>query len=446
MEIEDRLRLDLAQIRAAALRAVDPKAAVHQFVESDSNEIRFGSTTWRLSEIEHVFLVGIGKASIKMAQAAVEILGSRLSAGVIVTKYGNRSEVELPGCLSVIEAGHPVPDQQGYIGARAIAGLLEGTTPRDRVLVLLSGGASALAPFPVPPITLEDLQEVTTLLLRSGAAIYDLNTVRKHLDYLKGGRLAKIAYPAPLVSLILSDVVGDPLDVIASGPTVPDPTTYSDASNTFERFGLIDQVPRAVLDHLRLGLNGELLDTPKPGDGLFEQVTNIVIGSNQLAATAAVSEASRLGYHSLLLSTYLEGEAREVGKVVASLGKSICLAGCPMSPPACIVLGGETTVTVTGRGKGGRNQELALSASIGLDGLDNVAVMALATDGTDGPTDAAGAIVGGGTARKMRSRGIDFQEAFRDNDSYRVLREIDELMVIGPTGTNVNDLTVVLVR
>jgi hydroxypyruvate reductase len=289
------------------------------------------------------------------------------------------------------------------------------------------------------------LQELTTHLLRAGATIVELNAVRKHLDRLKGGQLARAAAPAPLAALILSDVVGDPLDVIASGPTAPDPTTFRSACQVLERFGLWEKSPASIKSYLLAGVNGQVMETPKPGDDLFLQVSNTLIGSNRLAALAAASKAERLGYRSLLLSTFVEGEAREIGRVAAALAKSIRAYGDPLPAPACILLGGETTVTVRGVGKGGRNQELALGAALGLAGVRGVALMALATDGSDGPTDAAGAVVDGNTIQRAHLAGYNPYQALERNDTYPLLDAAEALMRTGPTGTNVNDLTVLLV-
>ncbi len=380
-----------------------------------------------------------------MAAAAGELLEPYLKAGLVVTKYAHATGATLPARVQVIEAGHPVPDEAGHRGAAAMLELLAESASRDLVLVLLSGGGSALLPLPVPGVTLPELQATTELLLRSGATIAELNAVRKHLSRLKGGQLARAAAPAPLVALILSDVVGDPLDVIASGPTVPDPTTYADAWAVLGRYDLRSEVPATVSAHLRAGLAGERPETPKPGAALFEQVHNQLIGSNRQAALAAVETARRLGYPTLLLTTFMEGEAREVARVAAALAKGLRRHGDPLKPPACLVWGGETTVTVRGAGKGGRNQELALAAAQALAGWEEIAIMALATDGTDGPTDAAGAVIDGSTVRRARELGLKPQAALDQNDAYPLLAATGDLLRLGPTGTNVNDLLVILV-
>jgi hydroxypyruvate reductase len=312
---------------------------------------------------------------------------------------------------------------------------------------LISGGGSALATWPVEGVSLADLQVATDALLRSGATINELNAVRKHLDRVKGGGIARIAGAkrAQVLSLILSDVVGDPLDVIASGPTSPDSTTFADAWKVIESRGLAENIPSAIREHLLAGRRGEIQDTPKPGDALFERVQNVIVGSNRQAAQAAVKRAEELGFNALLLSTFVEGEAREVARVAAALAKEVVRYDQPVKKPACLVWGGETTVTVHGKGKGGRNQELALAAAIALDGWNGVLVKALGTDGTDGPTDAAGAIATGGTVVRARALGIDASVMLADNDAYHFFAPLGDLIITGPTGTNVNDLFFILV-
>ncbi len=441
------LRQDLAVIQRAALDAVDPYDAVKRHFGRHGTALSVDGVRWMQIDTpeEHVWIVAVGKAAESMAAAAAAVLGDCLSGGVVVTKYGHVTGRSLPATLDVIEAGHPIPDESGLNASRRIINLLQQTSPDDLVLFLLSGGGSALTPSPVPGLDLQDLQETTNLLLRAGATIVEVNTVRKHLSQLKGGQLARLASPASVIAFILSDVVGDPLDVIASGPTSPDPTTYGDALAVLARYGLEGQVPQSVAAYLEAGVRGAFPETPKPGDVIFDRVINAIVGSNSLAAEAAAARARDLGYHSLVLTTFVEGEAREVAKVAVALAKELRSRSQPVSLPACIVWGGETTVTVRGSGKGGRNQELALSAAIHLEGMKGVALLALATDGTDGPTDAAGAVVDGDTARRARAHGLDPLAALQDNDAYPLLDEIGDLLRIGPTGTNVNDLMVLLV-
>ena len=436
------LRADAHELQKAALAAVEPTAAVHRHVRREGDTLIVGGHHYHLRDYERIFVVGGGKAAVPMTAAIADILGERLTAGSIVTKYGHgkiKSKPQNP--IRLIEAGHPVPDENSVRGAQAVADLARQATERDLVLCLISGGGSALLTLPVPGLNLADLQALTDVLLRSGATINEVNTVRKHCSLIKGGNLARLAAPATLVTLVLSDVVGDPLDVIASGPTVPDPTTAADAQAILERYRIRSLPP------FQGGIGGGVFqETPKPGDPAFEQVQHIVVGSNRLAALAAVEKAHQLGFNALLLSTYIEGEAREVAKVAAALAKGIHTHGDPLSPPACLVWGGETTVTVRGEGKGGRNQELALAAALALDGWPGVLVMALATDGTDGPTDAAGAVITGETAGRARALGLDPMAALEANDSYSFFDALGDLLHTGPTGTNVNDLLLVLVE
>jgi hydroxypyruvate reductase len=341
----------------------------------------------------------------------------------------------------VHEAGHPVPDENGVQGTQEIMRLLERAGERDLVICLISGGGSALMLAPAPGLTLQDKQNVTKLMLACGATINELNCVRKHLSAIKGGQLARLASPAQAATLILSDVVGNPLDVIASGPTVPDTTTFADAWALLEGYGLTDKLPAAVRERLEQGKAGAIADTPKADDPIFANVHNIIIGSNDLAAQAAVERAQQLGMHALMLSTYVEGEAREVARVYSGIVREIAASGQPLPRPACIVAGGETTVTLRGKGLGGRNQELALAAALKIAGLDNVAIVACGTDGTDGPTDAAGAIADGETVARARSLGLDPAVFLANNDSYHFFQPLGDLLLTGPTGTNVNDLT-----
>ena len=437
-------REHLERIRVAAVDAVEPGRAVARFLARDGDRLRAGETVIRLAPGASVRLVAAGKAAAAMASAASNVLGERLERGVLVTKHGHLGGRELPPSVAVFEAGHPVPDESGRAGVGAVEELVSGRHEGDTIVVLLSGGASALLADPAEALTLADLQETTGLLLRSGAAIGELNAVRKHLSRLKGGQLARLAAPATVVALILSDVVGDPLDVIASGPTAPDPTTFSDAWDVVERRRLDESLPPGVRRRLRDGVEGRLPETPKPGDDLFARVTNVIVGSNRLAALAAAEAARALGYETLLLSTFVEGEAREIARVAAALGRGVLAHADPVAPPACLVLGGETTVTVRGSGRGGRNQELALAAALALAGVEGISVMALATDGSDGPTDSSGAIVDGETAAAIRARGIDPVRALLENDAYPALEAAGVQLHTGPTGTNVNDLLVVL--
>ncbi len=431
------LRTVVTELQRAALEAVDPAAAIGRYVYRAVDVLSVAGRFYDLASCEHIFVVGGGKAAVPMAAAISNILGDWLTEGVVVTKYEHTQGRSIPR-IEIIEAGHPTPDENSVRGARAVAELSRRATERDLVICLISGGGSALMTLPVEGLALADLQALTEALLRSGATINEINTVRKHCSAIKGGQLARLVAPAQLVTLILSDVIGDPLDVIASGPTVPDPTRVADAREVLERYE--SEETRASLKNRASALQ----ETPKEGDPAFEQVRNVVVGSNRLAALAAVEKARSLGLEALLLGTYLEGEAREVAKAAAALAKGMQAQGDPLSPPACLVWGGETTVTIRGKGKGGRNQELALSAALALDGWEDVLMMALATDGTDGPTDAAGAVITGETLARARELGLDARSALEDNDSYHFFDALGDLIRTGPTGTNVNDLLFVL--
>jgi glycerate 2-kinase len=431
-------------IQQAALDAVEPGAAVRRYVRLEGDQLTIAGRTYDLAGYERVWIAGGGKAATAMVSALYGILGERLAGGLVVTKYGHIDPALDAGPVEIVEAGHPLPDAAGVAGTRRLAALLAGTTEHDLVLAVISGGSSALLILPAPGLTLDDVQETTDLLLRCGATIVELNAVRKHLSSIKGGGLARLAAPSHVAGLILSDVVGDPLDAIGSGPTAPDVTTFADAWAVLERYDLAGRVPAAVRDRLQSGVNGRLPDTPKPGDALFDTVQNVVVGSNRLAAEAAVQEASGRGLNALLLSTFVEGEAREVARVAAALAKELAHHDRPVARPACLVWGGETTVTVRGRGKGGRNQELALAATLAVEGLPNVMLVALGTDGTDGPTDAAGAVATGETMARARGLGLDAVAHLADNDAYPFFNALDDLIRTGPTGTNVNDLLFVM--
>jgi glycerate 2-kinase len=440
-------------IRDAALAAVDPAEAVRRWVQREQDVLRIAARDYSLASFEHVWIAGGGKAAGPMAAALAERVGEQLSGGVIVTKYGHADAGPPAATIAVYEAGHPVPDEAGVRGARQLADVVRGAGPADLILCPISGGGSALMVLPVPGVTLSDLQMLTEQLLRSGATINELNAVRKHLSQIKGGGLARMATPATLVSLILSDVVGDPLDVIASGPTVPDPTTFQDAWAVLERYELIESAPPSIVGRLKAGNEAARetrggkapAETPKPGDPIFERVQNVIVGSNRTAAQGALEKARELGFNPLLLTTYVEGEAREVAHVVAALAKEIVRYDEPVARPACLICGGETTVTVRGDGLGGRNQELALAAAPALEGWPDIVLLALATDGTDGPTDAAGAFVSGDTVARARQADLDPLSYLARNDSYHFFEKLGDLVVTGPTQTNVNDLLFIFV-
>jgi glycerate 2-kinase len=431
-------------IMSTALAAVDPAQAIRQNVSLEGDSLRIGQRSCDLSGYERIFIVGGGKAGSPMVAAIEKILGQRVTAGLVNVKHGylppegaNIQRVE------IVEAGHPTPDEAGRRGAERMVEMLSDLTEKDLVICLISGGGSALMTLPQPTISLSDVQALTGVLLRCGATINEINAVRKHISRIKGGQLARLIHPAQVVSLILSDVVGNPLDVIASGPTVPDTTTFAQAYGVLEKYDLLDKVPASIVEHLAAGVAGKMAETPKEGDAVFATVYNLIVGSNEIAARAALNRARESGFNTQLLSTYVEGEAREVAKVLAAVAKEMAKSGQPIPRPGCLVVGGETTVTITGEGKGGRNQEMALAAALAIEGWEDVMVVALATDGTDGPTDAAGAVATGETVAWAREFGLDPEEYLANNDSYHFFEALGELIVTGPTNTNVNDLTFV---
>jgi glycerate 2-kinase len=411
------------QIFRAALRAADPVQAVLRHVHLENDVLVAGGERYRLSSFANVYIIGAGKASARMAVAVERLLGRRITAGLI-----NAPRAIKLRRIEINEAGHPIPDRRGVAGAKRIAQIATQAGADDLVVCLISGGASALLPLPAPPITLTGKQKITRLLLECGATIHEINCVRKHLSAIKGGRLARMAYPATLLTLILSDVIGDSLDAIGSGPTVPDRSTIADASAICAKYRIGFELP-------------ELDETPKSGDKIFRKTHNVIVGSNAMAVDAAAREARRLGFNTLVLSTFLEGEAREVARVHAAIAKEIRASGRPVKPPACVITGGETTVTVRGQGRGGRNQEFALAAAIAIAGLRDTVILSAGTDGSDGPTDAAGAIADGTTI----ARGPDAAAYLANNDSNRFFAALGDLIETGPTGTNVADVQVVLV-
>ena len=438
----DARRETVLDVLGAALDAVEPGAAVRRALRCEGDVLRVGDRAYDLARYRRVWVVGAGKASAPMAAAVEDVLGERASGGHVTVKYGYTAPTSR---VTLHEAGHPVPDEAGLAGSRAIVDLLRDAGEDDLVIAVISGGGSALMTLPVEGVTLADIQALTEALLRSGAPIGALNATRKHLSQVKGGQLARLAYPATTIALIVSDVVGSPLDVIASGPTVADPTTAADARAALERFGVWEQAPESIRRHLEAVIAGDAPETPKPGDPAFERVQNVIVADNALAAEAARERAEALGFHATIATTFLEGEAREVAVALASIGKEIAAHNRPVPRPACVLFGGETTVTVRGAGKGGRNQELALSAALALDGTRDILLASLATDGSDGPTDAAGGLADGGTVERAAAKGLSARAALDANDAYPLLDATGDLLVTGPTNTNVNDLIALFV-
>ena len=447
------------EIFYSSLKAVDPFDSVKGY--ADKIRSVYGS-----GNFSKLIVIAFGKAACPMAKAIEDSLGEIIDSGIVITKYGH-TKVQQRGiaaanyenknipfkncrsnallrCCAIFEAGHPFPDENGVKGTDEIINLLKDTDEHTLVVCLISGGGSALFVSPYEGITLNEKQVITQLLLNAGADINELNTVRKHLSKVKGGRLTEIAYPSKIISLILSDVIGDKLDAIASGPTSPDTTTYADALKVLEKYGLIGKAPKNIIDVLRKGMKSLIPETPKEGDKIFNNVENIIIGSNRIALDAAKKKAEELGFNTEIISSDLAGEAREAGKWLAIQAKdSRVLRG---KDSICLISGGETTVTVAGVGLGGRNMELALAFAMEIEGVDGLTLLSAGTDGTDGPTDAAGAIVDAETVKKAKATGLDPLKYLANNDSYNFFKKIDDLFVTGPTGTNVMDIQIVVIE
>ncbi|MCP4694222.1 MAG: glycerate kinase [Desulfobacterales bacterium] len=437
----ERMRKDAARIFHGGLAAVEPAAAVDRFCRRQGASLRVGDESYDLSRVDRIFVVGGGKAGAPMAAALERLLGDRIEGGLVVVKYGHVADLAR---VRLVEAGHPEPDANGEAGAAEIMNLVKSAGERDLILCVLSGGGSALLPLPAPGLTLADKQAASRALIACGASIHEINAVRKHISGIKGGRLARAAHPAPLTSLILSDVVGDDLDVIASGPAAPDASTFADCAAVIEKHRVRGALPEAVVHHIEAGLKGEVSESPKQGDTVFNGVRNTIIGSNIEAILAAETEARALGYHTLVLSSMIQGDTSEAARFHAALAREIVKTGRPLPRPACILSGGETTVQVTGKGLGGRNQEFALAAAPDIAGPDAVLLLSAGTDGTDGPTDAAGAFAHSDTIRRAEAAGLDPARFLSDNDAYHFFDALGDLFKTGPTNTNVMDLRIVL--
>lgn len=435
-----RVRTLLLRFLEAGLRAADPIHAVETHVSRKGSVLQIGARRYDLRRYRSVVTVGAGKASAGMAVALERVLGSSLDGGLVVVKYGHARPTRR---VEIVEAGHPIPDLAGARAADRLMTIVRGLGRRDLLLVLISGGASSLLPLAATGITLRDKQHVNAQLLRSGATIREINTVRKHLSAIKGGRLAA-ACQAEIVTLLLSDVVGDDVGSIGSGPTAPDPTTFRDAVEVLRRYKLWMRVPQAVRRHLTEGLKRRRPETPKPEAALFRRVFHHLIGSNTLAATAVARAVAAAGISPMMLTSTLTGEAREVAKVFGALARQLAARGEPVRRPACMIAGGELTVHVRGTGRGGRAQEFALAAADEIDGLADTWVIGFGTDGTDGPTDMAGAVVSGTTGAAARAAGISLQDVLAHNESYSAFQRLGGHIFTGPTGTNVSDLYLLL--
>ncbi len=437
-----RIRRILMEVVDSAISAGNPAVSIRKWVKLNGERLEIANCSIDLEQVGRIVVVGGGKAGVAMAIAIEQILGDRLSGGIVNIPEGMLPE-SYTGKIKFIEASHPIPNGSAMEGARGMLSLVKELGAQDLVIFVVSGGGSAIITLPAEGITLTQLQELTLLLLKSGANIHELNTVRKHLSAVKGGQLAREAYPAQIVTLLISDVVGDGLDTIASGPTYWDSTTFSDALAVLEKYKLTDKVPAEVLGRLKDGIKWLIPETPNRGDECFENAYFQIVGSNRDATEAAEKTARANDLNVIVLTTKLQGEAREVGQNLSYIAEEVLREG--KQRPCLFLLGGETTVHVTGKGVGGRNQELALSAVSGLAGLKDVAMISFSTDGIDGPTDASGAIVDGFTLQRAKELGINPQTYLEDNDAYHFFEKLEDLIFTGPTGTNIVDCTALLV-
>jgi len=438
--MREKLRSDASEIYQSALSAVDSSSCIFNAVSRKNNVLLIDGRTYDLSSYENINLIAFGKAAVPMAQAIDSILADHISDGIVITKYGFGGTLNN---VDVLEAGHPLPDENGVIAGIKVRDMLEKSGKNDLVVFLISGGGSALLTLPRKDISVSDIVKLTDDLLRSGATIEELNTVRKHLSAVKGGGLAKLSYPSESISLILSDVVGDSLNVVASGPTLPDSSTFGDFQEIVNRYEL--KISPAVQGLIEDGLDGICEETPKSSAPIFEKAFHYLVGNNSLALSKAGLKASEFGYNTLILTSSLVGEAREIAKVFSSIAKEERSKGGPIPLPACILAGGETTVTINGTGKGGRCQELALSFGIEATGIRGVLMLSAATDGNDGESDASGAFADGETLKDGKEIGLDARIMLRNNNSNSYFKEINDLLITGPTGTNVMDIYMLLI-
>lgn len=422
----------------SALNAVQPGKLIQSALTINGSILKVESSIYDLQTFRHIYVVGGGKAGGEMAEALEQILGKWITKGIVNVPKETKTKTEK---IVLNEASHPVPDQAGIWGAKQMLQIAKQAGEGDLLICLISGGGSSLLPMPREGVTLEDKQELTKMLLKSGAAIGEVNTVRKHLSALKGGNLAKEAYPATVLTLIISDVVGDELGYIASGPTAPDNSTFKDAVNILKKFDCWNNTPKHIKEVLYKGLNGKVAETPKPSDPMFENVHNLISGNNMLACNAVKQYFETQGIDTCLLTEPFEGEARQIAK---NLAEKIRKTAAGISKPVCLIAGGETTVTVKGKGVGGRNQEFALAAALLLEGLESFVFASVSTDGVDGPTDAAGAIIDDNTLPRAKMVGLNSEELLENNDSYRFFSGLNDFVFTGPTGTNVNDLAIML--
>jgi len=429
------------------LKSINPVELIHSHLALRNNiltcsNIRGVTKEYDLGKFKKVFIIGAGKATAKMAKAVEEILYDRISSGLIVTKYGFTTNLKK---IILVEAGHPLPDENGVSGAAQIVDICNEATENDLIINLISGGASALLPNPTVNITLIDKIAATKILLEVGATIDEVNSIRKHLSQIKGGQLAKIVYPATVVSLILSDVIGDRLDTIGSGIIVPDRSTFNDCWEIMEKYKIIKSLPASVISHIQEGRDGIISETPKPGEEIFDKVDNLIVGNNSVILKCIKNIAERNGYNTKIVSFNLDGEAKEIGKKIAHDAIEFLQNNNVEKGTHCFLYGGETSVTIRGNGKGGRNQELILSAAMELNRIEGVSILSCGTDGNDGPTDAAGAICDGTTINRANKFSLNAKEYLENNDSYNFFNKVGDLIITDPTNTNVMDIQIVLI-
>jgi glycerate 2-kinase len=437
MKTNRSLKKDASSILRYSIKACDPDSAVRKHVQLQGGNLVANSYSYRLESKRRILVIGAGKASARMGLALERILRDRIYSGIVVTKKGYGIPLSK---VEQLEGGHPLPDRDGLKATQEIIKLLSQTTKDDLVILLLSGGGSSLLISPIPGINLKDKIKFTDQLLKCGADITEINTLRKHISSVKGGGLAKMAQPASVLTLILSDVIGDRIDSIASGPTAPDRTTFADCIRIIRKYNLEDKIPSAIYRYLRSGVEGKVEETPKPGNPIFRKVRNVIIGSNRLALQAAKEKAEDLGYNTMILPRPVAGDTTKAAINHIELIRKIKYTGKPLRPPACVISGGETTVKIKGKGLGGRNQEFTLVMALGITGMKSIVFLSAGTDGTDGPTDAAGAFCDGDTIRRALRRGMVAQHYLEKNDSYHFFKKLDDLIITGPTYTNVMDI------
>ncbi|MCF6159529.1 MAG: glycerate kinase [wastewater metagenome] len=442
MKTLNSLRKDALDIFHAGLHAVDPDTCMKKHISlPEKNLLQTGERCYDLSQFKNIYIIGFGKASGFMALTIEKLFPERIRTGIVNVRYGYKAPCKI---INIYEAGHPVPDHAGRKGTDEIVRLLQHTEEDDLVFCLISGGGSALFELPCDGITLKEIQDITEMFLKCGARIDEMNTVRKHISQVKGGQLAKIC-KGKIISFILSDVTNDAPGTIASGPTSPDDSTFLDCKKILQKYELFQKIPSSIREHIQKGLDGKVQETPKATDPVFRKVHNVIIGNNRTALYASYKKAGELGYNPFILSSCITGEAKEVAKVFGAIAKEICSSGNPAKRPACIIAGGETTVTVKGNGLGGRSQEFTLSAAMEIDGLENTVILCAGTDGTDGNTEAAGAIADSFTITSAKQGHMNPEAYLTDNNSYSFFRLTDNLIITGPTKTNVMDIILLLV-